>query len=110
MNKDLFLNPNVKYTNIDLVEFVSNNLFFLLTIKSKKTKFQCKSKMRFSMKDKIVLLSVAFAVIALLLGFIGKISGGNLFFANSTWHSIAQTALLFSIAIGINSNIFSKGK
>jgi len=56
------------------------------------------------MKDKISLIFVGFTVLSLLIGLIGKITSQNFFFANYTWHMLAQTCLLFVIAWNLWKN------
>ena len=53
------------------------------------------------MRDRVILVAIAIAFISLLIGLIGKITGGHIIFANSTWHMFAQTVLLFAIAWGV---------
>jgi hypothetical protein len=53
------------------------------------------------MKDKIVLFSLVIASICVIIGFIGKLTHTRIYFQNFTWHTFAQTALLFAIAWGI---------
>ncbi|MCS7229778.1 MAG: hypothetical protein RMJ81_08165 [Candidatus Kryptonium sp.] len=60
--------------------------------------------------DKIVLAGLIAAVISILIGLIGKITGNPIIFANATWHNFAQTCLLFAIAYGTGKLIGEKGK
>ncbi len=61
------------------------------------------------MKDRVVLSAIIVAVVSVLVGFIGKVSGGHFFVANATWHAFAQTSLLFAIAWGIGKGSLSSG-
>lgn len=53
------------------------------------------------MKNKVILLLLAVAVLSILIGLIGKIAGSSIIFANATWHMFAQTCLLGAIAFGV---------
>lgn len=53
------------------------------------------------MKNKIILSLIIVAILSIVIGLIGKFTGGHIIFANSTWHMFAQTCLLGAVAVGV---------
>ena len=60
------------------------------------------------MREKVILGAILIAVASLIIGLIGKIIGGHIIFANSTWHMFAQTVLLFAVAWGVGRLVSEK--
>ena len=56
------------------------------------------------MKNGTTFLFIILAVICLVLGLVDKLFDAKLFVQGYTWHELAQTFLLFSIAWGIWHN------
>ncbi len=53
------------------------------------------------MKRGIILVSIAAAVLSLLLGGIGRLFQTHFWLTNPTWHELAQTFLLLATAWGV---------
>jgi hypothetical protein len=52
-------------------------------------------------KDKVILVSMAAGVVALLIGVFSHFARCTALVTSATWHDLAQSCLLFAIAWGI---------
>ena len=53
------------------------------------------------MQDKVIRLALLVAVLALVVGAVGRLQNDSVLFSPRTWHLFAQTSLLFAIAWGV---------